>query len=373
MKRKVLFLIESLAGGGAEKVLTTLVQHIDETKFDVTVCAIKGGGVYEEEVKKSVKYKTILFEPKRRGTLSRLAYTIIYHLVYYWLPLSWVYKLFIPKRFDVEIAFIEGFSTKLLSRSTNKRAKKIAWVHVDLKQRPWPILTKVYKNIDEEKLAYSRYNSVVCVSHSVENVMIQDYGLQHTCTIYNPLDEERVRSYATQNITWNIDYSKYNIVSVGRLEKQKGYDLLLPIIQRLRNEGRNVHLWLIGEGTQRAALESQAINLGLSDNVTFTGFVSNPYSLMSKMSLFVCSSRAEGFSLVIAEALILGMPVVSMNCSGPNELLKNNKECLCDTYDELHDKISKAIMHQNCFKDLKRPDFLILPSVMGKIHDLLIR
>ena len=96
-KRKVLFLIESLAGGGAEKVLTTLVQHIDKERFDVTVCAISGGGKYEEVVKEQVAYRAILNDPAGKSGFQNLIYKLKHHLVYRWLPLSWVYRVFVPQ------------------------------------------------------------------------------------------------------------------------------------------------------------------------------------------------------------------------------------------------------------------------------------
>ena len=131
MRMKVLFLIESLAGGGAEKVLSTLVQNIDKRKFDVTVCVISGGGKYENEVKSCCKYKALL--PLSVTPLGKVLYYVKHHLIYKWLPIWSVYMLFVPKGYDVEVAFVEGFATKLLSASSNK--KKIAWVHTDLKKQ----------------------------------------------------------------------------------------------------------------------------------------------------------------------------------------------------------------------------------------------
>lgn len=370
MKKKVLFLIESLAGGGAEKVLATLVQHIDTSRFDVTVCAISGGGRYEQEVKNAVSYTCVLKDASEYRGLTKLWYVLKYKFIYQWLPMWLVYWLFIPKGYDVEAAFVEGFATKLLAASSNKKAKKIAWVHVDLIQRPWPIELGVFKNLEEEHAAYNKYDKVVCVSKSVEDIMRKAYGLENTLTIYNPIDSDLIISQGKQQSTFSVDQSKYNIVSVGRYTKQKGYDLLLPVIAKIIAIRPNVHLWLIGEGEERAALELQAVELGISDHVTFTGFQKNPYALMSQMDLFVCSSRAEGFSLVIAESLTLGVPVISMNCSGPNELIGKN-ECgiLCDTYEQLAVEIAKAVDGNKI--PCHVPVMVDLESTMKEIDEIL--
>lgn len=336
MKKKILFLIESLGGGGAEKVLTTVMRHIDKERYDVSVLAICGGGKYEAEVTSCVNYSCLLNRADSYRGMSKLYYILIYKLIYEWLPAWLVYLLFVPKGFDVEVAFVEGFATKVLAASSNKQAKKFAWVHVDLIQRPWTIQNGIFKNVGDERRAYLNYDKVVCVSNSVEKVMIDNYGLSSTITIYNPLDVLSIKQSGKEKSSYVVDHSKFNIVSVGRLAKEKGYDLLLPIIKNVKDVHPDVHLWLIGMGVEEISLKRQAADLGIEDNVTFTGFLKNPYSLMSQMDLFVCSSRAEGFSLVIAEAMILGLPVVSTNCSGPNELLSGGKYgILCETYDEL--------------------------------------
>ena len=173
--------------------------------------------------------------------------------------------------------------------------------------------------------------------------MKEYYGLSNTMTIYNPIDVYGIKQLVSQECEWEVDPSKFNVISVGRLERVKGYDELLPIIGKVRDVGVDVHLWLVGEGTQTASLKGLVKKMNIEDCVTFTGFTKNPYSLMSQMDLFVCSSRAEGFSLVIAEAMTLGVPVVSIDCAGPRELIsKYGEGVLCDSYDELEQEIIKS-------------------------------
>lgn len=368
--KHVLFFIESLAGGGAEKVLSTLVKHIDKKRFDVTVCAICGGGKYEKDVADSVKYISILKEPSSYSCIGKLWYALKYKLIHYWLPMRVVYRLFVPKGYDVKVAFVEGFATKLLAASSDKKAKKVAWVHCDLKNQPWPIEQGIYKNLEEEQETYRKYNSVVCVSKVVEQVMLDYYGLSNTTTIYNPVDSAAIRLFAQSMPTLVVNNNVFNIVSVGRLEKVKGYDLLIPIIKQLVDEGRKVHLYLIGEGSEKSSLQSQVTELGVVNHVTFTGFLKNPYALMSKMNLFVCSSRAEGFSLVIAESLILGVPVISMNCSGPKELLGNNEYgFLCDTYEQLNEEVKAVI--EGLKIPCTIPPLVNLNNTIEQIHRIL--
>ena len=206
--------------------------------------------------------------------------------------------------------------------------------------------------------------------------MQEEYGLEHVETIYNPIDSIEIIT-KSQEIN-DIDTSAgFNLISIGRLVPQKGYDLLVPIISKLVKEGINVHLYILGTGTKKEQLESIIASEGINHNIHLLGFQENPYSIMKNMDLFVCSSRSEGYSLVIAEALTLGLPVISMNCSGPNELLDNNKYgTLCDNYEELYQAIRAAITDKNYYQDLKektakRKDFFDITPTMKQIDQLL--
>lgn len=322
MKRKVLFLIESLSGGGAEKVLTIMMKHFDHERYEVTVCPIVDTGVYTDEVKSYVAHYTPVIN-YNGGFVSRFWNRIKYKLIYSYLPLSWVYRLFVPTGNDVEIAFCEGYVTKLLAHAGSK-SKKIAWVHIDLKENPWPEKLGFFKDAGEEQQAYSVYDKIVCVSHTVEHSFVQKYRLPgQTTTIYNPIDVEDIMERGGEKVS--TDNGAKRIISVGRLVNQKGYDRLLKVVRRLHEERHSLQLMILGEGTGRKELEEYIAEHDMKQYVSLPGFKPNPYQEMRSSDLFVCSSRAEGFSLVIAEAMVLGLPVISTYCSGPNELLEEGK------------------------------------------------
>lgn len=322
MKRKVLFVIESLAGGGAEKVLSVITKHFNYEKYEVTVCPIVNEGIYCEDVRKQVThYKPII--SYKGPLLSRLWNRIKYKLVYSYLPLSYVYKWYVPQGNDIEIAFCEGYVTKLLSYA-NSKSKKIAWVHIDIKDYPWPIESGIFKDNAEERYSYSVYDKIVCVSQTVSRSFCSLYGLEsNVTTIYNPIDVDDIVHKAGRNHEGKDNYIR--LISVGRLVRQKGYDRLLNVIKRLYDNGYSIHLMILGEGMEREPLERFVAVNGMHSYVSLPGFSENPYPQMAESDLFVCSSRAEGFSLVIAEAMVLGIPVVSTYCSGPNELLHEGK------------------------------------------------
>lgn len=327
MKQKILFVIESLGGGGAEKVLATIVKHIDQERFDVAVCPIVGTGVYVDEIRKYAKYLPILSDVQSLSPLQKIWYRIKYKLIYKILPMSWVYRLWIPKGYDTEIAFCEGFATKLMAASLNRGARKVAWVHCDLKHFPWPQQRGIFRTLKEERDAYGKYDKIITVSRIAESSFKEVYGLgDRLQTIYNPIDTEEIKNKAKEIITGNrYNSSVPNIISVGRLVPAKGYDILLRAVKRLKDEGNNLHLTILGEGEQRVELETFIRENKLEDTISLPGFVKNPYPYIAQSDLFICSSRSEGYSLVIAEALVLGVPVVSTDCSGPRELLNEGE------------------------------------------------
>ena len=315
--KHILFFIESLSVGGAEKVLTTYLKYIDYSNFKITLMPLFDTGVLRDEIDFSkLNYQPIIRKAKNRWqqTLNKIRYKIIYSFI----PCSLINRWIVPQKgIDVYIAFTEGFSTKLISYTPGK---KIAWVHADLKTDPWTQNNNIFKSIFEEANSYKRYNKVICVSQSVEHVMKDLYGLTNTITIYNPIDTNEILHKANQPIGIKIS-SSFNIVSTGRLVPQKGYDRLIPIIEKLRKEGKDIHLYIIGEGRERKLLEKIIDDAELQRFVHLMGYLNNPYALMKKMDLFVCSSRAEGYSLAIVEAMILGLPILSSECAGPTELL----------------------------------------------------
>jgi glycosyltransferase involved in cell wall biosynthesis len=317
--KKIIFFLESLAGGGAEKVLSDLVKKLDKSRYDITVVTVVNGGIYEDEVRNNCNYYSILPDPTKCNTLfEKLFYKMGYKLLY-WVPTSWIYKCFINGKFDIEIGFIEGFATKVISNSMNKKSKKIAWVHVDPVNQAYA--DKYYRNIKHQKECYKRFDNIVCVSESVKRAfgkkMFKDKKL---VVKYNPVDKEEIIKKSKENCEIKKP-NKLLIGTVGRLTSQKGYDRLLRIVKSLKSDGINLELWILGEGEERPVLEKYIFDNNLQDSVKLLGFKENPYKYLTLCDLFVCSSRAEGFSLAIAEAITLELPVLSTDCAGPSELL----------------------------------------------------
>lgn len=328
--KKVLFLIGSLQGGGAEKVLIDTVNCLDPEKYEITIQTLFDDGVHKERLSDKVRYKTIV---KNKFALIK---KVIGKLLFFYLPSNAVYNFFIKDSYDYEIAFLEGLPTKLISRSTERNSKKIAWVHTDLKDNPDSY--RAFGSPQKEQAAYECFDKVFCVSKAVEAAFVDKYAPKKpkVGTLYNILDDEAIIAASKENVILPTEL-KPCLISVGRLTQQKGYDRLLRIHKRLIDEGLMHSLLIIGEGELRAEFEKYIDENDLSNSVYLLGFQKNPYKYISKADAFVCSSYAEGFSMVVTESVLCGTPVISTDVSGIREpeeaprcsmIVENNEESL---------------------------------------------
>lgn len=308
----ILFLIDTLHGGGAEKVLCTLVNHMDPEKFSITVLT-------EEPIDRraylrpGIRYRSMCPFKSRLGKK-------LFHL---WLrlcaQLKWVYPLYIRGDHDIEVAYLECGPTKYLSQSTNQHALRLAWVHCALTEKEG-----IAAQAQKLQKQYNAYDMAVCVSQNVQQsfqALIGEYP--KSALVYNACDEAEIRHKALSGAP--VPVGGLRLVSAGRLSKEKGYDRLLEACHRLWQEGERFTLQILGDGSERPALEAQIARHGLSDCVQLLGFQQNPYPYLSAADVVVCSSRYEGFSTVVTEALILGKCILTTDCSGMDELLDHSE------------------------------------------------
>lgn len=315
MKKKILFFIATLDGGGAERLLLDLVNHMDTKKFDITVQTFYDIGIYRNQLNSYIRYKTIVslensFLRKIKGGFLWIC-----------LPSEYIYRKYIKADYDYEVAFLEGISTRFIACS---RSKSIAWVHSGLYSNFW---TKhMFRTFKAQMQSYQNFDKIVCVSSSTKNEFIQRFGnYDSLCVKYNFVDKDMILAKAKEEVSNIPDKKRFRMITVGRLDPQKGYDRLLSALGSLVKKGVECELWIFGKGKYQKKYENYILDNNLSDYVKLWGFHENPYKYMKYCDLFVCSSRSEGYSLVVAEAMVVGMPILSTHCAGPDELLGQGK------------------------------------------------
>lgn len=332
---KILFFIETLEGGGAEKVLRNLVNNMEQTKFDITVQTVWPCD-FEKYLVKGIKYKSMYSE---RNSLNNMRYR-------FEAETGLAYRLHVKGDYDIECAYLEMGATKVMSASTNKKAKKIAWVHCDLMKAMHNPGTFAEKT----KAYYEKYDKVVCVSENVKNSFVKLFGdVVQADVVYNTIDDEEIRRKAQMPLPDGVEMPPMTVISLGRLSPQKKYMRLLQAHKRLLDEGIKHNVWILGEGPEREMLEQYISEKGIGDTARLLGFKENPYPFLREADLLACSSDYEGFSTFATEGVILGKPFVTTNCTGMRELLGDSEFGLITELDDdaFYDGMKKMLSDEN--------------------------
>ncbi len=321
--KKILFIAPSLTPGGMERMLVTIANRLVAHGYDVTVLILDDITDLRDELDERV---TLRRKPYKTHFGQKLPY--IRHKLYddgMWETRATprqLYQYYVgEEKFDVEIAFFRGMCVKIVSGSTNKDAVHLAWVHNDYRR------ARGYQNcfgtMGEVYDAYRRFDRVVCVSKEAQIGFREVIGdTQNTTVIYNMLPTEDILRKANEPASLTYNKAALHLVIVGRLEdKAKGQLRLIDAVTRLHNEGKDISLAVVGGGDDDRLIKSRIDEQNASSYVFMTGMQKNPYPYIKDADLLVCSSYYEGYNLTVAEALIIGTPVLSTDCTGPREIL----------------------------------------------------
>lgn len=312
---KVLFLIHDLGAGGAEKVLVNLVNHMDHTKFDITVISLFGGGVNEQFLLPHISYLTVW--PKTVPGNSKI--------MKLFKPYQ-LHKICVKEHYDIEVSYLEGPAARVISGCPDSSTKLFCWIHGEQHNRVRA--AGAFRNYQESKNCYERFDQIVCVSETVRKDFQSIYPtIRNTAIRYNTVETDKILTMKDEKVrdaTFPDDELK--LVAVGKISKNKGIDRLARIVKRLRDDGLPVHLYALGVGTDQLAVEAYLKKNGLIPYFTFLGYQTNPYKYVAHSDLFVCASLSEGFSTAATEALIVGTPICTVEVSGMKEMLGENNE-----------------------------------------------
>lgn len=336
VKKKVLFLLEAFDKGGIEKVTLDIVNNLDPKQYDITVQTFWFGGYCQSQVHDNVKVIPFFFRRYVRGIIRLIDY----------LPPKLLYRLFVHGDYDVEIAASDGGAAKVISGSTNKKAKKVCWVHMDVTKRGSQL--KEFRNAETAKLIYSKFDVIVPASEACADSFREKFGSDYSISVKrNPLPVDEILRKASEPFSF-ANTGGIKIACIGRLVEQKGFDRLLIACRRVIDDGMSdftVHI--AGDGPKRAELEQTIHKLGLQETVYLYGYCSNPYSMLRQADAFVLSSRDEAFPLVVGESLIVGTPVVATDCCGVREWLEDDKfgRIVPNSTDGIYDGLSAILQN----------------------------
>lgn len=344
--KKILIVQETLVGGGAERVLVDILDKFDYSEYDVELLLLRNQGVYLNNINKNVKVKSIFGDFSIKKGINKKISWKLYNII-----LMFFHKIIInkymDKKYDVIIGFLEGLSSLLVSEYNKSNAKKILWVHNDLKK-----LKTITFRVDKE--IYNKVDKIICVSRDSRKSLIELYPEieEKVEVIYNFINLDNIRNKSKETIE-EIKINKRYLIGIGRLNKQKRFDVMIKAFKILIDQGFDIELIILGEGEEEKNIMELINKLLLQNHVKILGFKSNPYKYIKNAEIFVMSSDFEGLPVVMCESLVLGKPIVSTNCTGPSELLDNGKYGIltpCDNYILLSEKIKYLLENDEKLK-----------------------
>lgn len=330
MAKSVLFVVDNLVMGGVTKVLENLLNNLDCEKYDIDLLVLHyyedmkfnippnvkiiNGNKYFSYIDKTIK--SIIKEKDFKAFFNKLK------LVYY-LKSGKIKKLIgkgrkeiLTKKYDVEIAFCDGFSHIFVANGDTRN--KIAWMHVDISVRND---SKRYYNLVKESL--DKMNMCVCVSEKVEKAYKDYYNLEKIQTIHNIINDMRIKEQADEKFDNVFLSDKISLISVGRVDSQKNYRRLVNVHKRLIDDGYEIQTFVIGDGIEKDELERLVKENKNEDSFKFLGRKDNPFPYVKHADLFVLSSIYEGLPTVLYESIILKTPCVTTDVAGAEEILED--------------------------------------------------
>lgn len=324
VKKKILIVNDLLQGGGVEKLMQDLIFNWHE-KYDITVMTYEYYDNFEEIYPSDVHYLSASVKKEYDGHIIKRVYNKFKKKIY----AKWFYTSLYKMKFDAIIAIKDGWLMKNVSDMDNAPLK-YAWIHTDYNSYYYTY--DMYGGPENERECMKKFNNIICVSQDIKQGIIDVIGDPGNLLVkYNPIDVESILEKAKEPVV-DMDTERIpgvtRFVTVGRLNYQKGYDLLLEACHMLEQDGLKFEVWIIGAkepwGDEHHRLNRTKGRLNLT-SVKFLGGRKNPYKYMRCADWFLSSSIFEGYSLVSQEAAVLDVPMILTDCSGVRELLGDSE------------------------------------------------
>lgn len=353
--KKILFVINTMGQAGAEMAMLALMKQLDRTQFDIYLYVLMGQGEMIYHVPDNVKClnsrycdtsvlakegRKKMVETVIRSSLNRGAgFKLIPHMAVnlgrmikkkrvqtdklLWRVLSDGAQVF-ETEFDIAVAYLEGGSAYYVADHV-KAKKKVGFIHIDYEMSGYT------RRLDKD--CYLKFDKIFAVSDEVRESFIRAYPeiKENVMVFHNFLDIENIKERSMDDGGFDDDYDGIRILTVGRITKQKAYDVAVLAMKELKDIGCRARWYVVGDGPLRGQIQQLINENGLQEEFILLGAKKNPYPFFRQADIYAHCTRFEGKSIAIQEARVLGCPIIASDCNGNREQIINGEDgILCE-------------------------------------------
>src|SRR5690625_1081930 len=362
--KKILFMISSMNIGGVEKSLLSLISIIPRDKYNITILMLeKKGGFLEdipnwikiEEVDWYEKIKPMIMQSpqqilkgyfKEKRYFKSITFLVIYFISKYFDNRYLYYKHVFndikdhPNSYDVAVSY-QG-PTDIIDYYIGYKViakKKLSWVHFDVSKHQ--VNKRLYQKI------YKEFLKILVVSKGAKEKLTETIpSVAPKATVFmNVISKQLIHEMSKEIVEFDNNYRGIKIITVGRLSREKGQDMAIKVLHKLRKNGYEVRWYCIGEGKERAEYERLIKDYNLQEDFILLGSRVNPYPYIARSNIYVQPSRHEGYCLTLAEAKCLNKPIITTNFTGAYEQIVDGYNGVIVEFDEqrLYDEIKRLL------------------------------
>jgi glycosyltransferase involved in cell wall biosynthesis len=388
VKRNLLFVINNLNCGGAEKALISLLETIDYSCYNVDLFLFKHEGLFYSQIPSQVNVltepleyqyfdmsvKSAVIDCIKRGrvdiALSRVRAGYIFRSEKnkaiceqrVWKYISNSLNS-MDKQYDIAIGYLEKNPVYFCIEKVNAN-KKIGFIHNDY--------DKLGMDPELDRRFFDQLDSIVTVSEQCAEVLKRRFPkFQHKVEVmYNIVSPAMIHKLSMEKVEMN--HPGIKLVSVGRLNAQKGFEMAVEACQSLVQSGYDIKWYVLGEGEEREKLEQMIKERNLQDRFLLMGIKENPYPYIKAADIYVQPSRFEGKSIAVDEAKILHKPIVVTNFSTAKDQIQHHENgCIVDMnaqalFEGIRSLIDNQEMKQHLVSHLSKEEL----GTEAEIHKL---
>lgn len=331
-RKKLLFVCYGLGIGGIEKCLVNLLNALPENQFDVDLLLMNPEYSYVPQLRRKVNFldsfsyvMNIADTPReiraRGGFLKNIPKTLSYckfRLLIKAKKNAWTVFSPLPTQYDIAIAYSQNDYSPYYVMDKVQAKRKVMWYHNGAYERDG-------QKFERDKAYYKKFDYVVAVSNDCRAMLQKKFNFseKQLIVLRNICDASEVRAQADAFIPETFSETTYHIVTVGRLTKEKGADLVLDCCQILLEHGKQFMWHWVGDGNMRPEIEQKIAEMGLQACLCLEGSQPNPYPYIKQADLYVQPSYYEAYSTTVTEAKILAKPMIVTDVGGMRDQLSD--------------------------------------------------